>query len=180
MFSVAFISARKGVIQNALLFRSYPLVSEEKLRRLSVEGLAVNVSEQIMQPLSVTSFQEQSAPPLVLPRLESNSPQTRDPEEDLLCIARTFSFLRESGKDPIGTCDTWNKNLLYDVKSAQFLAAEESIYISFRAAWILKSRIPKRQNDSPVWLAAIVWGCNSIALCPQTSPTQLRDTSIAP
>lgn len=116
MFSDAFISARKGIIQNALLFRSYPLVSEEKLRRLPVEGLAVNVSEQMMQPLSVTSFQEQSAPPLAMPRLESNSPQTRDPEEDLLCIARTFSFLRESGKDPIGTFNTWNKNLLYVVK----------------------------------------------------------------
>lgn len=108
------ISSRKGIIQNALLFRSYPLVSEEKLRRLPVEGLAVNVSEQVMQPLSVTSFQ--SAPPLVMPRLESNSPQTRDPEEDLLCIARTFSFLRESGKDPIGTFDSSNKNLLYIVK----------------------------------------------------------------
>ncbi|XP_070591901.1 cytokine-inducible SH2-containing protein [Erythrolamprus reginae] len=76
---------------------SYPLISEEKLRRLPVEGLAMNVSEQVMQPLPVTSFQEQSAPPLVMARLESNSPQTRDPEEDLLCIARTFSFLRESG-----------------------------------------------------------------------------------
>ncbi|XP_039206143.1 cytokine-inducible SH2-containing protein-like [Crotalus tigris] len=59
--------------------------SEERLRRLSVGGFPVNVSEQVMQP------------PLLKPRLESNLPQTQDPEKDLRCIARTLSFLQESG-----------------------------------------------------------------------------------
>ncbi|XP_062977173.1 cytokine-inducible SH2-containing protein [Elgaria multicarinata webbii] len=76
---------------------SHPLLAEEKLRRLSLGGLAVNLSEQVMQPLSVTPFQEESASPFAAPTPESNPPQTRDPEEDLLCIAKTFSYLRESG-----------------------------------------------------------------------------------
>ncbi|XP_061473864.1 cytokine-inducible SH2-containing protein [Rhineura floridana] len=77
--------------------RSHPLLAEEKIRRLSLGGLAVNLSEQAMQPLSVAPFQEESAPPFVVPTPESNPSQTRDPEEDLLCIAKTFSYLRESG-----------------------------------------------------------------------------------
>lgn len=51
-----------------------------------------------MQPLPVMAFQEESAPAFAAPVPDSNPPQTRDPEEDLLCIAKTFSYLRESGK----------------------------------------------------------------------------------
>ncbi|XP_020644420.1 cytokine-inducible SH2-containing protein [Pogona vitticeps] len=76
---------------------SHPLLAEEKFQRLSFGDLAVNVSETVMQPLAVPPFQEQSAPPSVAATLESNPPQARDPEEDLLCIAQTFSYLRESG-----------------------------------------------------------------------------------
>lgn len=51
-----------------------------------------------MQPLPVTAFQEESTPAFAAPVPDSNPPRTRDPEEDLLCIAKTFSYLRESGK----------------------------------------------------------------------------------
>ncbi|KAJ6667695.1 hypothetical protein lerEdw1_016016 [Lerista edwardsae] len=77
------------------LERSHPLLAEEKISRLSLGVLAL--SEQIMQPLAVTPFQEDAAPAFVAPTLESSPPRTRDPEEDLLCIAKTFSYLRESG-----------------------------------------------------------------------------------
>uniref|UniRef100_A0A7M4F9U5 Cytokine-inducible SH2-containing protein n=1 Tax=Crocodylus porosus TaxID=8502 RepID=A0A7M4F9U5_CROPO len=75
----------------------HPLLAEEKSRRLSLRGIAVDLSEPVMQPLSVTAFQEESAPAFVAPALEINSPRMRDPEEDLKCIAKTFSYLRESG-----------------------------------------------------------------------------------
>ncbi|KFV67514.1 Cytokine-inducible SH2-containing protein, partial [Dryobates pubescens] len=75
----------------------HPLLAEEKLRRLSPRGIEVELSEPIMQPLPVMAFQEESAPAFAAPVADSNPPQTRDPEEDLLCIAKTFSYLRESG-----------------------------------------------------------------------------------
>ncbi|XP_069500164.1 cytokine-inducible SH2-containing protein [Ambystoma mexicanum] len=81
---------------------SQPLVGEQKIGRLSLTNLPVLLSEQIMQPLAVEACQEETPPTaLVTPHLEINLlPQTtraRDPEEDLLCIAKTFSYLRESG-----------------------------------------------------------------------------------
>ncbi|XP_034961953.1 cytokine-inducible SH2-containing protein [Zootoca vivipara] len=76
---------------------SHPLLAEEKIRSLSLGGLAANLSEQVMQPLSVAPFQEEPAPPFVAPTPDNSPPQARDPEEDLLCIAKTFSYLRESG-----------------------------------------------------------------------------------
>ncbi|KAM6126310.1 cytokine-inducible SH2-containing protein [Phoenicopterus ruber ruber] len=75
----------------------HPLLAEEKIRRLSLRGIAVDLSEPIMQPLPVMAFQEESAPAFAAPVPDSNPPRTRDPEEDLLCIAKTFSYLRESG-----------------------------------------------------------------------------------
>ncbi|KAM9655289.1 cytokine-inducible SH2-containing protein [Morphnus guianensis] len=75
----------------------HPLLAEEKIRRLSLRGIAVELSEPIMQPLPVTAFQEETTPAFAAPVPDSNPPQTRDPEEDLLCIAKTFSYLRESG-----------------------------------------------------------------------------------
>ncbi|KAM6344607.1 cytokine-inducible SH2-containing protein isoform 1-T1 [Alca torda] len=73
------------------------LLAEEKIRRLSLRDIAVDLPEPIMQPLPVMAFQEESAPAFAAPVPDSNPPQTRDPEEDLLCIAKTFSYLRESG-----------------------------------------------------------------------------------
>ncbi|KAM9133267.1 cytokine-inducible SH2-containing protein [Pangshura tecta] len=75
----------------------HPLLAEEKIRRQSLRGIAVDLSEQIMQPRSVMVFQGESSPAFMAPTPENNLPQMRDPEEDLLCIAKTFSYLRESG-----------------------------------------------------------------------------------
>ncbi|XP_066182976.1 cytokine-inducible SH2-containing protein isoform X1 [Sylvia atricapilla] len=79
-----------------MISRPHPLLAEEKIRRLSLKGIE-ELSEPIMQPLPVTAFQEESVPALAPSVPENNPPQTRDPEEDLLCIAKTFSYLRESG-----------------------------------------------------------------------------------
>ncbi|KAM4893929.1 cytokine-inducible SH2-containing protein isoform 1-T1 [Sylvia borin] len=81
---------------STMISRPHPLLAEEKIRRLSLKGIE-ELSEPIMQPLPVTAFQEESVPALAPSVPESNPPQTRDPEEDLLCIAKTFSYLRESG-----------------------------------------------------------------------------------
>ncbi|XP_036594896.1 cytokine-inducible SH2-containing protein [Trichosurus vulpecula] len=71
-----------------------PLLEEERIGGLTVAGLA-ELPEPVMQPLSVTPFQEEEeeapAP------MENELHQVRDPEEDLLCIAKTFTYLRESG-----------------------------------------------------------------------------------
>lgn len=92
------LMSRQGEIAEcAFHFRPHPLLAEEKIRRLSLRGIE-ELSEPIMQPLPVMAFQEESAPALAAPVPDSNPPQTRDPEEDLLCIAKTFSYLRESGK----------------------------------------------------------------------------------
>lgn len=91
------ISRQGEIAECAFHFRPHPLLAEEKIRRLSLRGIE-ELSEPIMQPLPVMAFQEESAPALGAPVPDSNTPQTRDPEEDLLCIAKTFSYLRESGK----------------------------------------------------------------------------------
>lgn len=92
------ISRQGKIAEYALHFRPHPLLAEEKIRRLSLRDIAVDLSEPIMQPLPVTAFQEESTPAFAAPVPDSNPPQTRDPEEDLVCIAKTFSYLRESGK----------------------------------------------------------------------------------
>ncbi|XP_001513494.4 cytokine-inducible SH2-containing protein [Ornithorhynchus anatinus] len=98
-----------GRLENWLLFPSawsdmilsvqgpHLFLEEENIRRLSFSHGADELQEQVMQPLSITAFQEESAPSQVAPRLENDLPMVRDPEEDLLCIAKTFSYLRESG-----------------------------------------------------------------------------------
>lgn len=91
----------------ALHFRPHPLLAEEKIRRLSPRGIAVELPEPIMQPLPAVTFQEESAPAFAAPVPDSNPPQTRDPEEDLLCIAKTFSYLRESGKAQLTKSGGW-------------------------------------------------------------------------
>lgn len=80
---------------------SQPLVGEQ-IGRLSLASFPALLSEQIMQPLAIEACQEETPPTaLVTSHLEishlPSTPRARDPEEDLLCIAKTFSFLRESG-----------------------------------------------------------------------------------
>lgn len=75
----------------------HPLLAEEKIQRLSLRSIAEDLTEHIMQPLPVPAFPEEPAPTFAAPEPDGSAPQTRDPEEDLLCIAKTFSYLRESG-----------------------------------------------------------------------------------
>ncbi|OXB56200.1 UNVERIFIED_CONTAM: hypothetical protein H355_016395 [Colinus virginianus] len=75
----------------------HPLLAEEKIQRPSLRGIAEDLTEHIMQPLPVPAFPEEPAPAFAAPEPDSSVPHTRDPEEDLLCIAKTFSYLRESG-----------------------------------------------------------------------------------
>lgn len=49
-----------------------------------------------MQPLPTGAFPEEVAEET--PVQSESEPKVLDPEEDLLCIAKTFSYLRESGK----------------------------------------------------------------------------------
>lgn len=49
-----------------------------------------------MQPLPTGAFPEEVAEET--PVQSENEPKVLDPEGDLLCIAKTFSYLRESGE----------------------------------------------------------------------------------
>jgi cytokine inducible SH2-containing protein len=49
-----------------------------------------------MQPLPAGTFPEEVAEET--PVQPESEPKMLDPEEDLLCIAKTFSYLRESGE----------------------------------------------------------------------------------
>lgn len=49
-----------------------------------------------MQPLPTGAFPEEVAEET--PVQSESEPKVLDPEEDLLCIAKTFSYLRESGE----------------------------------------------------------------------------------
>ncbi|XP_006108293.1 cytokine-inducible SH2-containing protein isoform X1 [Myotis lucifugus] len=51
--------------------------------------------EPVMQPLPAGPFPEEVAEEA--PAQPESEPKVLDPEEDLLCIAKTFSYLRESG-----------------------------------------------------------------------------------
>ncbi|XP_006873622.1 PREDICTED: cytokine-inducible SH2-containing protein [Chrysochloris asiatica] len=73
-----------------------PLRPEERIGQQSLRARSLKLPESTMQPLPAGVFLEEvvdetSAQP------ESDQPKVLDPEEDLLCIAKTFSYLRESG-----------------------------------------------------------------------------------
>lgn len=53
-----------------------------------------------MQPLPAGAFLEEVAEET--PAQTESEPKVLDPEEDLLCIAKTFSYLRESGESEDG------------------------------------------------------------------------------
>lgn len=56
--------------------------------------------EPVMQPLPAGPFPEEVAEEA--PAQPESEPKVLDPEEDLLCIAKTFSYLRESGESGAG------------------------------------------------------------------------------
>lgn len=53
-----------------------------------------------MQPLPAGAFLEEVTEET--PAQPESEPKVLDPEEDLLCIAKTFSYLRESGESEEG------------------------------------------------------------------------------
>ncbi|XP_075403547.1 cytokine-inducible SH2-containing protein [Tenrec ecaudatus] len=75
-----------------------PLLGEELpgQQALRARSLALDLPEAAMQPLPVGIFLEEVTEETPA-QPESEPPKVLDPEEDLLCIARTFSYLRESG-----------------------------------------------------------------------------------
>lgn len=65
---------------------------------------SLELPEPAMQPLPGGAFLEEEAEES--PAQPEGEPKVLDPEEDLLCIAKTFSYLRESGESEEGgrTC----------------------------------------------------------------------------
>ncbi|KAM4651076.1 cytokine-inducible SH2-containing protein [Discoglossus pictus] len=82
------------------------LLAEQRVRRpSSCVGAPGFSADQVMHPLSPPTCLGQSSPPCedsqrtadIQVSPPNTQAPTRDPEEDLLCIARTFFYLRESG-----------------------------------------------------------------------------------
>ncbi|KAM6170436.1 cytokine-inducible SH2-containing protein [Rhynchocyon petersi] len=74
----------------------HPLLAEEGFRQQPVRAHSLELPEADMQPLPSGVFLEEVAEETQA-QPESEQPKVLDPEEDLLCIAKTFSYLRESG-----------------------------------------------------------------------------------
>lgn len=60
----------------------------------------LELPEPAMQPLPAGAFLEEVTEET--PAQPESEPKVLDPEEDLLCIAKTFSYLRESGESEEG------------------------------------------------------------------------------
>lgn len=72
----------------------------EWIERRPLRAQPLELPEPAMQPLPAGAFLEEVAEE-TLAQTESE-PKVLDPEEDLLCIAKTFSYLRESGESEDG------------------------------------------------------------------------------
>ncbi|KAM9592939.1 cytokine-inducible SH2-containing protein [Trichechus inunguis] len=73
-----------------------PLLAEERIRQQPLKARSRELPESAMQPLPAGVFLEEVAEETPA-QPESEQLKVLDPEEDLLCIAKTFSYLRESG-----------------------------------------------------------------------------------
>lgn len=76
--------------------RSCPLLAVEPIGQRPLWAQSLELPEPAMQPLPDGAFLEEVAEET--PVQPENEPKVLDPEEDLLCIAKTFSYLRESGE----------------------------------------------------------------------------------
>lgn len=74
---------------------SCPLLAVEQIGQRPLWAQSLELPGSAMQPLPTGAFPEEVAEETPV-QLESE-PKVLDPEEDLLCIAKTFSYLRESG-----------------------------------------------------------------------------------
>lgn len=75
------------------------LADQRGCRPSSCLGVPGFAPDQVMHPLNPPTCpaQQPQRTPELPPRATPPPPAQRDPEEDLLCIARTFCYLRESG-----------------------------------------------------------------------------------
>lgn len=89
-----------GSLLTACLFlcRSCPLLTVEQIGQRPLWTQSLELPELAMQPLPAGAFLEEVAEDSTA-QAESE-PKVLDPEEDLMCIAKTFSYLRESGELP--------------------------------------------------------------------------------
>ncbi|XP_029772891.1 cytokine-inducible SH2-containing protein isoform X1 [Suricata suricatta] len=71
------------------------LLAVERIGQQPLWTQSLELPEPAMQPLPAGSFLEEVAEET--PAQPESEPKVLDPEEDLLCIAKTFSYLRESG-----------------------------------------------------------------------------------
>ncbi|KAF5927963.1 cytokine-inducible SH2-containing protein isoform X1 [Diceros bicornis minor] len=72
-----------------------PLLAVEQIGQRPLWAQSLELPEPAMQPLPAGAFLEEVAEDT--PAQPESEPKVLDPEEDLLCIAKTFSYLRESG-----------------------------------------------------------------------------------
>ncbi|ERE75593.1 cytokine-inducible SH2-containing protein [Cricetulus griseus] len=74
---------------------SCPLLAVEQTGQRPLWAQSLELPGPAMQPLPTGAFPEEVAEET--PVQSESEPKVLDPEEDLLCIAKTFSYLRESG-----------------------------------------------------------------------------------
>ncbi|XP_069861438.1 cytokine-inducible SH2-containing protein-like [Dipodomys merriami] len=74
---------------------SCPLLAAERIGRRPPWAQSLELPDPAMQPLPAGALPEEMAEET--PVRPESEPKVLDPEEDLLCIAKTFSYLRESG-----------------------------------------------------------------------------------
>ncbi|XP_006511698.1 cytokine-inducible SH2-containing protein isoform X1 [Mus musculus] len=72
-----------------------PLLAVEQIGRRPLWAQSLELPGPAMQPLPTGAFPEEVTEET--PVQAENEPKVLDPEGDLLCIAKTFSYLRESG-----------------------------------------------------------------------------------
>ena len=76
------------------------MLAVEQIGRRPLWAQSLELPQQVMQPLSAGAFLEEAVEES--PAQPEREPKVVDPEEDLLCIAKTFSYLRESGESEEG------------------------------------------------------------------------------
>ena len=81
---------------HSLSSRPCSLLAVERIGQRPLWAQSLELPEPAMQPLPAGAFLEEMAEET--PAQPESEPKVLDPEEDLLCIAKTFSYLRESGE----------------------------------------------------------------------------------
>lgn len=76
--------------------RPCSLLAVERIGQRALWAQSLELPEPAMQPLPAGAFLEEVTEET--PAEPESEPKVLDPEEDLLCIAKTFSYLRESGE----------------------------------------------------------------------------------